>query len=215
MVRRHWYTRWYGLVALAIALALVNPFNWVEARSRSYHNDSRSMEPAIAAGDYFMAYRAEEAGTLDLMRGSIVLYRLAQDGEAVARIKRVVGLPGDRVAIRDGTPWVNGAALARRLESPGDAENGERTMHLETSPDGVAYSVLDEPGPGPLDEWTEQTVPVGFLFVLGDNRDRSLDSRVPSHGFVPVDAVFGTPGYVFWSRDLARVGKELAQQPRL
>ena len=206
-VERRWYTRWYGLLGVALALAVLNPVNWLDATSTTYHNDSRSMEPAIVPGDYFLTGRATAPGDLVLRRGEIVVYRLDQDGQGIAHSKRVIGLPGDRVAVRGGIPWVNGTALARQAA---DAGGTAQDLYRETSPDGLSYRILDQPGPGPLDEWPEQTVPEGFLFVLGDHRDRSLDSRVPGHGFVRREGIVGTPAFVFWSRDLARIGTDLA-----
>ena len=212
LVTRRWYTRWYGLLGLALALAVLNPVNWTDAGSTTYHNDSRSMEPAIVPGDYFVTRRAGALEDPVLRRGEIVVYRLDRDGEGSAHIKRVIGLPGDRVAIRGGIPWVNGVALPRQADEAGGTA---QDLHRETSPDGLSYHILDEPGPGPLDEWAEQTVPAGSLFVLGDNRDRSLDSRVPGHGFVRREGIVGTPAFVFWSRDLGRIGTDLvtAAQP--
>jgi signal peptidase I len=141
-------------------------------------------------------------------------------------IKRVIGLPGDRVAVQDGEVVLNGVRVARvrvpdalvpvspntgcawggAIERGADAGDACRYAALrETLPGGVSYHVLDF-GPTRADDFAEVTVPEGALFVMGDNRDSSLDSRFPASagegvGFVAQNLLVGRATVIVWSTD--------------
>lgn len=149
-------------------------------------------------------------------RGDMVVFR-APSGTR-DDVKRVIGLPGDRVAIRDGAVRLNGRPLSRLrigdLVVPRDAAGAcpdregpsscRFERYTETLPDGRAYPVLDS-GPIPRDDRPEVTVPAGHLFLIGDGRDLSADSRLPvaegGVGMVPVDALIGRALVIIWSTD--------------
>jgi signal peptidase I len=162
-------------------------------------------------------------------RGDVVVFRYpgVQTDDLV---KRVIGLPGDTVEVRDGLVILNGRALPRERiadfsfpvspnspcrapgNTPGRTLTGERGETLcvmprfrETLPGGRAYEVLDQFSNGETDNFGPVTVPDGHLFVMGDNRDDSSDSRVPvSHrgvGMLPVDHLIGRVMIAFWSTD--------------
>jgi signal peptidase I len=160
-----------------------------------------SMETNLLVGDHLlvnkMVYSPSWGGwerrllpKKDIQRGHVVVFKFPQE-PARDFIKRVIGLPGETVEIRNKVVHINGKALdeaayAHFLEaplSPGDPEYGVR-------------------GENNRDNWGPDTVPPGRLFVLGDNRDNSKDSRF--WGFLPEDQVKGRALLVYWSYEATR-----------
>ena len=158
-------------------------------------------------------------------RGEVVVFR-APPANNVDYIKRVIGLPGDRVRLSGGTVFVNGEPLARqriadlllpesantrclieasREVRPGGGSVCRYRRFRETMPDGPSYEVLELMRTG-QDDMAELTVPAGRLFLMGDNRDFSADSRFPAIanqgiGLVPADNLIGRAGLLFFSTD--------------
>jgi signal peptidase I len=174
---------------------------------------SSSMEPGLETGDYIVvskhAYGWSRA-SLPLnpavfdgrlfarhpTRGDVVVFRLPRD-PAQTWVKRVIGLPGDRVQVRGGQVFVNDRPIARRPLGPGrSAEAPDRAVDLarETDADGRSWPVHDF-GPGaPGDDTPVFRVPDDAYFVMGDNRDNSLDGRWPAEvgvGFLPAENLVG------------------------
>jgi signal peptidase I len=177
---------------------------------------SSSMEPGLVTGDYIVvakyAYgwsRASLPFNLPLIprtetgrllghgpeRGDVVVFRLPRD-PGQTWIKRVIGLPGDRVQVSGGVVSVNGVALKQAAEGVGadfDAPSREVLHVRETQPSGKTY-VTYEGGTGPGDDTGVYVVPAGFYFMMGDNRDNSLDSRWPGTvgvGLLPAENIIG------------------------
>jgi signal peptidase I len=111
-------------------------------------------------------------------------------------IKRVVGLPGDRVQLRDSILHLNGKPVLR--------DPAGRSKFRETLPGGRAYMILETPQ-GAGQNTQEFTVPAGSFFALGDNRGNSLDSRFDAVGYVPFAHVIGTVRTVYWSSEPSRL----------
>jgi len=160
-------------------------------------------------------------------RGDVVVFH--HPAENADLIKRVIGLPGDTVEVRGGRLLLNGHAVARqplkpamvpispnspcRVVPPADPNvivaNGQpRCIYkafLETLPGGPSYVVLDQVENGPADDFAATRVPAGHLFLMGDNRDDSLDSRFPTFaggvGMLPVENLIGRAEFTFWSTD--------------
>ena len=160
-------------------------------------------------------------------RGDVVVFR--HPAENADLIKRVIGLPGDIVEVRDGRLFLNGQAALRqslqparvpvspnspcRVVPPAEPDvvvtNGQPSCiyqaFLETLPGGPSYVVLDEVKSGPGDDFQATRVPAGHLFLMGDNRDDSLDSRFPTDeggiGMLPVQNLIGRAEFTFWSTD--------------
>ena len=161
-------------------------------------------------------------------RGDIVVFRYPGNRDEDL-VKRVIGLPGDTIEVRGGVVILNGRALPRRRiadfempETPnspcrfvGDDPAARRVAgpngaichyprYVETLPGGRSYDVLDQ-GNSPTDNYPQITIPAGRLFVMGDNRDDSADSRVPLFengvGLLPTDHVLGPAEIAFWSTD--------------
>ena len=152
-------------------------------------------------------------------RGDVVVFRHPQRN--VDFIKRLIGLPGDRVQMRNGILWINGEEVpqtpngsyvermdprAARSEffgcnnAPGTAE-GECHVdrYTETLPNGVSHDVLNMMDGGPADNTAEFTVPQGHYFFMGDNRDNSEDSRFSNVGMIPAENLIGRAEFVLFS----------------
>ena len=150
-------------------------------------------------------------------RGDIVIFK-RPGAEATDWVKRVIGLPGDRVELRDGALFLNGQPVQRRgrefaelspspnIDCPIDGASTCRyPAHVETLPNRRSYVTLDKIAGGPGDDFAPVTVPPGHLFLLGDNRDNSADSRFTlaegGIGMVPAERLVGRAAVAFWSTD--------------
>ncbi|TMI98566.1 MAG: signal peptidase I [Alphaproteobacteria bacterium] len=142
-------------------------------------------------------------------RGDVVVFRLPRD-PGQTYVKRVIGLPGDRVQMRGARLWVNGAMLPLRRDGVAgvEGEDGMRQSaprYIETLPNGRQHAIFKFRNDGDLDDTEIFTVAPGQIFVMGDNRDDSVDSRVPARaggvGFVPVENLVGRVEAVLGSWD--------------
>jgi len=136
----------------------------------------------------------------------VIVFRLPKD-VSTDYVKRVVGLPGDRLQMKEGELFINGTAVRReRVENfeESDVCGGAPKVKRwrETLPEGTSYETLDCVDRSFYDDTNVFTVPAGHLFVLGDNRDNSTDSRVLSAvGYIPLENVIGRVSMIFFSRD--------------
>jgi signal peptidase I len=192
--RNPWYGRWYvalGLLGVAIALYAsfrVFVFDW-------YRTPSAAMAPTLRVDDIFFVSKLAKS-EVHLRRGDIIVYR-ARGG--VDYVKRLIGLPGDTVAYdgADKRLTVNGTAA--KLDLLGDYEPDPANRLARETFGEREHFVLVRRGfqtPGGTYE-----VPAGHYFVLGDNRDNSLDSRFRDHGFVPREAIVGKVGLIWHLTD--------------
>lgn len=137
-------------------------------------------------------------------RGDIAVFKLPTDID-IDYIKRVIGLPGDRIQMQAGVLHINGVAVKKeRIEDYVDpvGEGGGRPVpqYLETLPNGVTYRVLDTEANGEGDFTEEYVVPEGKYFMMGDNRDNSQDSRyLMQVGYVPIENYVGRADIIFFS----------------
>jgi signal peptidase I len=212
-----------GTLVVAIGLALmVRTFLF-----QPFSLPARSMAPTLLSGDYVFAEKYPYgysryslpfspplfSGRLfgsQPARGDVIVFRNRDDADYV---KRLVGLPGDRIQVKDGELYINDARVKReRLPdlSGVDLCGGGREKlkrWRETLPEGASYETVDCVDNGYYDNTNVYTVPAGHLFVLGDNRDNSTDSRVLSSiGYVPVENVIGRVGMIFFSRNVDDLG---------
>lgn len=139
-------------------------------------------------------------------RGDVAVFKLPRDN-STDYIKRIVGMPGDVIQMRQGVLFINGQAVPkRRVDTFADIdEDGIRrniARFEETLPNGVKYYVLDAEPNGPYDNVGPYTVPAGHYFMMGDNRDNSTDSRAQFHvGYVPYENLVGRADIIFFSID--------------
>ncbi|MGI9482070.1 MAG: signal peptidase I [Hyphomicrobiales bacterium] len=136
-------------------------------------------------------------------RGDVAVFKLPTDNET-DYIKRVVGLPGDRVQMIDSLLHINGKPVGMRKVSPptgklpyGTGSNDVKVF-VESLPNGVEYNIYDQ-GWQRLDDTKEFVVPEDHFFMMGDNRDNSRDSRDSGVGYVPIENFVGRADIIFFS----------------
>jgi signal peptidase I len=197
------------LLALIVRTLLFQPFNI----------PSGSMKSTLLVGDYlFVSKYAYGYSRFSLPlsphifdgrvwskapeRGDIVVFKLPRD-DSTDYIKRVIGLPGDRIQVREGVLYINDVAVPRVQEGTFADDGFEYQRYRETLPNGVSYITLDRDPNGLEDDTQVFEVPPGNYFMMGDNRDNSTDSRVaPTSGgvgFVPFENLVGRAEIIFFS----------------
>ncbi len=137
-------------------------------------------------------------------RGDVAVFKLPRDN-STDYIKRVIGLPGDKVQVLKGVLYINGTAVPKVPVAPFLTREDEGPARLipmfeETLPNGVKYRVLDSEPNGSFDNTVVFEVPAGKYFMMGDNRDNSTDSRAAwGVGFVPFENFVGRAELIFFS----------------
>jgi signal peptidase I len=136
-------------------------------------------------------------------RGDVVVFKLPRD-PSIDFIKRVVGLPGDRIQVKENVLYINDTAVKMQQTGPYfDNEGGMRTFnqYIETLPNGRQHPIIELGTNLPLDNTPVFTVPAGDYFMMGDNRDNSADSRDPGSGvgYVPAENLVGRAQFIFFS----------------
>lgn len=170
---------------------------------------SSSMMPALEAGDLVVSQQDYYRAHLPA-RGEIVALSPPGYDETMLFVVRVIGLPGDTVQMVRGILRINGKPVGRqRLPDFAFTDVlGTRAVaqYRETLPGGTTHRILELHGDaGRLDETRPYVVAPGHYYVLGDNRDISNDSR--NLGAVPLGRILHRPAMIYWSRDLARIGR--------
>lgn len=199
------------LIAFAVRTFAYEPFNI----------PSGSMIPTLLVGDYLFVSkfsygysRYSIAFGLPLFqgrifghepeRGDVVVFKLPSD-PSKDYIKRLIGMPGERIRVVEGVLYINGEPVQRRRITDYElvAESGgviPVPRYVETLPNGRQYDILEARGDASLyDNTREFIVPEGQYFFMGDNRDRSLDSRTTDVGFVPAENLVGRAEFIWFS----------------
>ena len=201
------------LIALVVRTIAYEPFNI----------PSGSMVPTLLVGDYLFVSKFSYGYSryslpfgLPLLsgriffhspeRGDVVVFKLPTDN-STDYIKRVVGLPGDHIQMKNGILHLNGQPVPRRriedyLYQEGNGAVIPLAQYIETLPNGVQHRIIEMSDNGPLDNTQEYVVPPGDYFMMGDNRDNSQDSRVLSAVvYVPAQNLIGKAQFIFFSTD--------------
>jgi signal peptidase I len=217
------------VIAIIIRTVLYEPFNI----------PSGSMEPTLLIGDYLFVskfsygysryslpfgvplisgrlfFRAPE-------RGDVIVFKLPCDFSRLEAgrsrpscdpstdyIKRLIGLPGDRIQVKHGLLYVNDAPVKREETTdcalPIDESRGGRMQrYWETLPNGVRHCIIEIDDEHSLDNTEVFTIMPGHYFMMGDNRDNSADSRDPGSGVgqVPAENLVGRAEFIFFSTNL-------------
>jgi signal peptidase I len=215
------FTRWVNEVKpIAIALGLVLVVRTVVAEP--YRVPSPSMVPTLLTGDeligskfaYGFSKYSLPIGTLpdfqgrlldrSPVRGDVIVFRLPRD-PATTYVKRLIGMPGDRIQMKAGRLYINDVLVPRR--DVGSYDGG--TLYVETLPSldgrGREHEMIEISDHDRLDDTPVFTVPEHHYFMMGDNRDNSLDSRVSEAdggvGFVPEENLVARADRLLMSSD--------------
>ena len=204
---------WAVVIAVFVRTIAFEPFNI----------PSGSMIPTLLVGDYLFVSKysygySRHSLPLSLPlipgrilmtppeRGDIAVFKLPRDN-STDYIKRIIGLPGDKIQMRQGRLWINGKIVARKrvedfVYTSSNGHINRRAQFVETLPNGRRHRILEDSDRGQLDNTPIYTVPKGHFFAMGDNRDNSLDSRVlDGVGFVPAENLVGRAEILFFSHN--------------
>jgi len=210
-----WNTIKNLFVALVIAL-IIRSFLY-----EPFHIPSGSMKPTLEEGDFVFVSKYTYGysrysfpfglqifkGRIffnkdNLKRGDVIVFRLPKNPK-INYIKRLIGLPGDKIQMKDGILYVNDkmvekAYIKQTLEYA-DISSSVVKEYKETLDSGKTYEVLDRIPNSNGDNTSVFVVPDGYYFFMGDNRDNSVDSRFIETGFVPAENLVGKARVIFFS----------------
>ena len=176
------YNRWYIYpIIVLVNLFVINPAISSILPFKAYKIPAGSMEPTLLVGDHFVADKTIY-GAKKPVRNDIVVFRYPED-RSKDFIKRIIGTPGDKIQIQDRQIFINGQLYDDK------------------------YGYYDEKVRNPNRSFGPVVLPKDHYFVLGDNRDHSLDSKF--FGFVPFSDLKGRALYIYWAKDKGRIGKYL------
>jgi signal peptidase I len=201
-----------------------------------YRVPSPSMVPTLLVGDELIASKfaygyGKYSSPIGLMpdfsgrlfgevpeRGDVIVFRLPRD-PSTTYVKRLIGLPGDRIQMRSGRLYINGVIVPRRAIDTfaNDAGGVPSILYVETLPNGREHEIVEISDAEQHDDTPPFVVPPKHYFMMGDNRDNSLDSRIAATdggvGFVPEDNLVARADRILLSRDPAVAWFDVAEWP--
>lgn len=222
-----WYARWWGIVIIAPVLAFV-PLTLVRTFVvQPFNIPSGSMLPTLEVGDILFAQKypygfnkysfpfvlqplfgTEKYFETEPKRGDIVIFKLPRENRS-DYVKRVVGLPGDRIRMAQGRLVINGERVPQEQVEDyfwGSFTNDNTTVRqfVETLPNGVSYRTLDVLKQSRPDNTDVYVVPDEHYFVMGDNRDNATDSRFTAIGFIPKENIYARVYWIWFNTNQGR-----------
>lgn len=199
---------WLAILALAIRSCAFEPYNI----------PSSSMVPTLLVGDYLFISKFDygysrhsfpfsipliPSGRIfsnPPQRGDIVVFKVPTD-KRTDYIKRVIGLPGDRIKVHHGRLYINDVIVPREkiMDEDWYTESGWQHYEkfIETLPNGLTHTIYEINDDQPLDNMKELVIPAHHYFMMGDNRDNSQDSRI--FGLVSEELLEGKARFIFYS----------------
>jgi len=200
------------LIAIVVRTLAYEPFNI----------PSGSMKPTLLEGDYLFVKKwvygysrhsfpfswppfSGRIWEAPVQRGDVVVFKYPEDNKT-DYIKRIVGLPGDRLQMKGGVLYINDQPVTReRIDDWVDEDDKQHpnhrfTRYIEILPNGVRHPIIEEGDDYQLDNTDVFTVPADSYFAMGDNRDHSSDSRAwPTTHYVPAENLVGRASFIFYS----------------
>ena len=203
-----------------------------------YRVPSPSMVPTLLVGDELIGSKfaygyGKYSSPIGLMpdfsgrllgevpeRGDVIVFRLPRD-PSTTYVKRLIGLPGDRIQMQNGRLYINGAIVPRRaigtFANDGGGSSVPSVLYVETLPNGREHEIVEISDAEQHDDTPSFVVPPRHYFMMGDNRDNSLDSRIAAAdggvGFVPEDNLVARADRILLSRDPAVAWFDVAEWP--
>jgi len=195
------WSKWYVLAAVGIlTILLLQAASFVTGRPyKSYYLPAEGMSPTLVKGDEIIASLGRSSSP---RRGDVLVFAVGE----LDYIKRVAALPGDRIAMVGGQVVLNGQPVPQKLLGTEMLDLGRQQVRArrlrERYPGEAGSHEIYDIGYTPMDDMAELQVPPGHIFVLGDNRDQSADSRVPRAemgvALLPVSDILGRALFHRW-----------------
>ena len=231
---RHWIKNIADIAVIVLIVLVART-----AIAEPFYVPSGSMEPTLLIGDELLAtkfpYGYSTASLPSFLvlpskqrvfaalpkRGDVVVFRWPGDPSQYW-VKRVIGLPGDLIGLRNGQVWINDMPVGMRSAGFGEMETEDggtvsAARFIETLPGGYEHPVFKMVAHGEYDDAPDVVVPPGHLFVMGDNRDNSADSRVEVRaggvGLLPIENLVGRAEAVVGSWDRAVKSRPIKDWP--
>ena len=222
-----WFARFKGLLGICLAVLVFLPLLVRSLYLEPFNIPSGAMLPTLQVGDHlFVSKYAYGYSRFSIPfsprvfegrifarqpeRGDVAVFRKPNQDD-IDYIKRIVGLPGDRIQMIGGRLHINGKAVPRekigdrRYERPGGGDVSV-TEYIETLPNGRQHLIYEENDRQFLDNTAAFVIPEGHVFAMGDNRDNSQDSRVLHEvGFIPVENLVGRLELIFWNSSRRKI----------
>lgn len=197
-----WYSSWKGMVAIFVSM-LAAAFLLRFFAFEPFSTPQMSMYPTLRVGDHFFVRKFG----LTHRSGDLIVFRHQRDGKEAIYIKRIIGVSGDEIEFKPDGLFINNARVVLKedfLELQAQGWGQDIVVYDQILPDGKSHKISCKSKNPPLCNSViaaqqRYTVRKGQYFVMGDNRDVSLDSRTKGFGFVFEDQIVGTPSFVYWN----------------